>query len=51
LNSPKAPNKAVIRETKEETSLDVDNPILIDVVSNVDLDEKGKVKYHYVIIE
>jgi len=46
-----SPEQAVIRETKEETSLDVDNPILIDVVSNVDLDEKGKVKYHYVIIE
>jgi hypothetical protein len=23
----------------------------MDVVSNVDLDEKGKVKYHYVIID
>ena len=43
--------QAVIRETKEETGLDVENPRLIDVVSNVDLDEKGKVKYHYVIID
>ena len=43
--------QAVIRETKEETGLDVENPSLIDVVSNVDLDEKGKVKYHYVIID
>ena len=43
--------QAVIRETKEETGLDVENPCLIDVVSNVDLDEKGKVKYHYVIID
>jgi 8-oxo-dGTP diphosphatase len=42
---------AVIRETKEETCLDVDNPRLIDVVDNVDLDEQGKVKYHYVIID
>ncbi len=25
--------------------------LLIDVVSNVDLDEQGKVKYHYVIID
>jgi 8-oxo-dGTP diphosphatase len=24
---------------------------LLDVVSNVDLDEQGKVKYHYVIID
>ena len=42
---------AVIRETKEETGLDVNNPSLVDVVSNVDLDEEGKVKYHYVILE
>ena len=41
----------VIRETKEETCLDVENPQLIDVVGNVDLDEQGKVKYHYVIID
>ena len=42
---------AVIRETKEETLLDVEEPTLIDVVDNVDLDEQGKVKYHYVIID
>jgi 8-oxo-dGTP diphosphatase len=42
---------AVIRETKEETLLDVEDPTLIDVVDNVDLDEQGKVKYHYVIID
>ena len=42
---------AVIRETKEEVCLDVENPTLIDVVDNVDLDEQGKVKYHYVIID
>jgi ADP-ribose pyrophosphatase YjhB (NUDIX family) len=42
---------AVIRETKEEISLEVDNPRLIGVVDNVDLDEEGKVKYHYVIID
>lgn len=42
---------AVIRETKEETCLDVENPRLIDVVDNVDLDEQGKVKYHYVIVD
>jgi ADP-ribose pyrophosphatase YjhB (NUDIX family) len=46
-----SPDQAVVRETKEETGLDVDNPSLIDVVSNVDLDEKGKIKYHYVIID
>ena len=42
---------AVIRETKEEVCLDVENPQLIDVVDNIDLDEHGKVKYHYVIID
>ena len=42
---------AVIRETKEETCLDVENPQLIDVVENVDLDEAGKIKYHYVIVD
>jgi 8-oxo-dGTP diphosphatase len=42
---------AVIRETKEETLLDIENPQLINVVDNVDLDEQGKVKYHYVIID
>ena len=42
---------AVIRETKEETLLDVEDPTLIDVVDNVDLDEQSKVKYHYVIID
>jgi ADP-ribose pyrophosphatase YjhB (NUDIX family) len=42
---------AVIREAKEETLLDVENPQLVDVVSQVELDNKGKVKYHYVIVD
>ena len=46
-----SPEAAVIRETKEETTLDVENPVLVDVVSNVNLDEKDKVKYHYIIID
>lgn len=46
-----SPEIAVIRETKEEIGLEVINPEVIDVVSNVDLDENGKVKYHYVIID
>ncbi len=46
-----SPELSVMRETKEETSLDAENPSLIDVVSNVDFDEKGRVKYHYVIID
>lgn len=46
-----SPEKAVIRETKEEVGLEVDNPNLVEVVSNVDLDDQGKVKYHYVIVD
>ena len=46
-----SPKQAVIRETLEEVGLEVDSPTLVDVVSNVDLDEKGKVKYHYVIVD
>lgn len=42
---------AVIRETKEETCLDVENPSLIDVVDNVDFDVEGKIRYHYIIID
>jgi 8-oxo-dGTP diphosphatase len=45
------PEQTVIRETKEETGLVVDNPVLIDVVSQVTLDENGKVKYHFIIID
>ena len=43
--------KAVVRECKEETGLESENPLLIDVVSNVDFDGQGKVKYHYIIID
>jgi len=43
--------KAVIREAKEETCLEVTNPLLVDVVENVEIDSEGKVKYHYVIID
>lgn len=45
---------AVMREVTEETCLECVNesiPQLIDVVDNVDLDEKGKVKYHFVIVD
>ncbi len=42
---------AVIRETKEETCLDVEEPRLVGVVDQMDLDEAGKVKYHFVIVD
>lgn len=43
--------QTVIREAKEETCLDVTDPQLIDVVDNVEYDEDGKVRYHYVIVD
>jgi 8-oxo-dGTP diphosphatase len=46
-----SPEQAVIREVKEETCLEVDAPRHIDVVSDVSLDENGKIKYHFVIID
>jgi 8-oxo-dGTP diphosphatase len=41
----------VIREAKEETCLDVADPLLIDVVDSVTYDEENKIKYHYVIAD
>ena len=46
--------QAVVREVEEETTLECvkdELPQLIDVVDNIDLDEQGKVKYHFVIID
>ncbi|MEM2099357.1 MAG: NUDIX hydrolase [Candidatus Bathyarchaeia archaeon] len=42
--------QAVVREVAEESCLDVYDPLLIDVVSDVSLDNNGRVKYHFVII-
>ncbi len=46
-----SPEQAVIREVKEETCLEVEAPRHIDIVSDVSLDENGKIKYHFVIID
>jgi ADP-ribose pyrophosphatase YjhB (NUDIX family) len=43
--------QTVIREVKEETQLDVCDPELIDAVDNVTIDDDGKVRYHFVIID
>jgi mutator protein MutT len=43
--------QTVIREVKEETDLEVEKPELIDVVDNVVRDERGEIKYHFVIID
>jgi 8-oxo-dGTP diphosphatase len=46
-----AVEQTVIREVKEETGLEVEKPEHVDVVDNVELDEAGKVRYHFVIID
>jgi ADP-ribose pyrophosphatase YjhB (NUDIX family) len=43
--------EAVLRETLEETGLDVSEPQLIDVVDQVHLDAEGRIEYHYVIVD
>ena len=43
--------QTAIREVKEETGLEVEKPEHIDVVDNIDLDEEGKVRYHFIIID
>ena len=44
---------AVVREAKEETGLDVeivlDRPL--DAFDNIDIDEKGGFRYHYVLLQ
>ena len=43
--------ETVIREVKEETGLDVESPELIDVVDNISVDDNGRVRYHFVIVD
>jgi 8-oxo-dGTP diphosphatase len=43
--------ETTVREVKEETSLDVEVEDLIDVVDNLETDEKGRLRYHFVIID
>lgn len=43
--------QTVTREVWEETNLLVQEPELFDVLNNIILDEEGKVKYHYIIID
>jgi mutator protein MutT len=43
--------QSVIREVKEETGLDVEKPEQVDVVDSITRDEKGEIKYHFVIID
>jgi len=43
--------QTVMREVKEETNLEVEQPKLIDVVNNVTQDEDGRIKYHFLIVD
>jgi len=43
--------QAVIREVKEECNLDVEVDRLIDIVDSLTKDEKGNIKYHFVILD
>jgi ADP-ribose pyrophosphatase YjhB (NUDIX family) len=42
--------RAVVREVDEETGLSIDRPKLMDVVDSIDVDEEGRIKYHFVIV-
>lgn len=41
----------VVREVKEECNLEVEVDHLIDVVDDCTRDEKGRLKYHFVILD
>lgn len=43
--------RAVVREVREETGLEVEKPELFDVVDNVEFDEDGRIKYHFVMVD
>ena len=43
--------QTVVREVREETGLVVDDPAVIDAVTQITFDENGRVKYHFVIID
>lgn len=43
--------QTVLREVKEETGLEVENPEHLDVVDNITRDENGQIKYHFIIID
>ena len=43
--------QTVMREVREETNLEVEQPELIDVINSVTTDENGKIRYHFVIVD
>jgi len=44
-------HETVAREVEEETGLDVEVDRLIDVVDSITRDEKGKIRYHFIILD
>ncbi len=42
---------AAVREVKEETGLSVLLEALLDVITDVHLDEKGRIRYHYILVD
>jgi len=43
--------EAALRELKEETGLDAEIIDLVDVVDGITKDEKGRVKFHYTLVD
>ena len=43
--------KALTREVKEETGLEIDIERLLDAVDNIVFDKAGKIQYHYVLLD
>ncbi len=43
--------ETTVREVKEETGLDVEVEDLIDVVDNIETDEKSRLRYHFIILD
>jgi 8-oxo-dGTP diphosphatase len=43
--------ETTVREVKEETNLDVEVQSLIDVVDNLETDTRGRLHYHFIIID
>jgi 8-oxo-dGTP diphosphatase len=41
----------VAREVREETGLDVDVGVVVDVFDRVHRDEAGRIRYHFVIVD
>ena len=42
---------AVAREVREETGLDVDVGPIVEVLDRIRLDDEGRVRYHFVLID